>query len=57
MNAFKNGVTVFDEDSMNELLSLQSFKLLYTGAKIISKEGAGVLENNVHTSLHRQGLI
>lgn len=44
MNAFKNGVTVFDENNMNELLSLQPFTLLYKGAVDDSMSDAGTTE-------------
>ena len=46
--AIKDGVSLFDQTTMNELLSLQSFKLIYEGAVIDSKTGSGVTENNVH---------
>jgi hypothetical protein len=45
--AFKGGASAVDQASMNELLSLQPFKLLYEGTEIDSKIGAGVTENNV----------
>lgn len=43
--AFKNGVTPFSENVMNQLLSLQPFKLLYEGAQIDIKTGSGTTEN------------
>ena len=45
--AFKNGVTVLNEDNLNSLLSLQPFQLIYEGAKCDGKEGAGVVENSI----------
>lgn len=53
LNAFKNRVpdvssgTVLDANTMNALLSLQGFILIYDGAEADSKIGAGVTENNV----------
>lgn len=42
--AFKNGVTPFAENIMNQLLSLQSFALIYDGNQIAAKAGAGIAE-------------
>lgn len=47
ISAFKTNVSLFSENLMNALLSLQEFALLYEGALIDSKTGAGVTENNV----------
>lgn len=46
--AIKDGVSLFDQNTMNSFLSLQDFKLIYEGTAIDSKTGAGVTENNVH---------
>ncbi len=40
MNAFKNGVTVFNEANMNELLALQPFSLIYEGSLFDAKGGS-----------------
>lgn len=47
INAFKNNVASLSENFLNAMLSLQPFSLLYEGALIDSKTGAGVTENNV----------
>lgn len=47
INAFKNDVSMFSENVMNTLLSLQDFALIYTGSEIDAKTGAGVTENLV----------
>lgn len=47
MYAFKNGVTVLDQENMNQLLSLQPFRLIYEGTQIDAKTGAGVVENSI----------
>lgn len=44
--AFKDGVTVINQDNMNQLLSLQDFFLIYEGIERDSKTGTGVTENN-----------
>jgi hypothetical protein len=46
--AIKDGVSLFDQNTMNSFLGLQDFKLIYEGTAIDSKTGAGVTENNVH---------
>jgi hypothetical protein len=47
LNAFKDGVTVINQDNMNQLLSLQNFALIYEGTERDSKTGSGVTENNI----------
>lgn len=47
MYAFKAGTTVLDESTMNDLLSLQPFKLIYEGAQRAAKIGSGVVENSI----------
>ena len=40
LNAFKDGVTVINQDNMNQLLALQDFALIYqNGFHIIFKAG------------------
>jgi len=45
--AFKNNVSVLSENLLNQLLSLQDFRLIYTGSQIDSKTGSGVTENSI----------
>ena len=47
MNAFKDGLTILNEDNMNALLSLQPFRLIYEGTQRAAKTGGGVVENNL----------
>ncbi len=47
LNAFKDGVTVINQDNMNQLLSLQNFALIYEGTERDGKTGSGVAENNI----------
>ena len=44
LNAFKDGLTVLNEDNMNALLSLQDFSLIYDGTQRDGKTGSGVAE-------------
>lgn len=44
MNAFKDGVTVLNEDNLNEMVSLQPFTLIYEGTVDDSMSDAGVTE-------------
>lgn len=44
MFAFRNGVTVLDEEMMNSLRSLQSFALIYEGLQRDANTGSGVTE-------------
>ena len=45
--AFKDGVTVLNEDNLNQMLSLQPFQLIYDGTQRSAKTGTGVTENNL----------
>lgn len=47
MHAFKDGVTVLNEDNLNQMLSLQPFQLIYEGAQRDAKTGSGVVENSI----------
>jgi len=47
LHSFKNGVTVLDQTQMNSLLSLQDFRLIYTGSQVDAKTGSGVTENSI----------
>ncbi|MBC9786297.1 hypothetical protein H1S01_17705, partial [Heliobacterium chlorum] len=42
--AFKAGTSVIDEATMNSILSLQPFSLIYDGAQVDAKTGAGVAQ-------------
>ncbi|MCW2278745.1 hypothetical protein [Heliophilum fasciatum] len=44
INAFKNGTTVIDEATMNSLISIQPFALVYDGTQVDGKTGAGVYQ-------------
>lgn len=47
LNAFKDGVSVLNQDNLNSLLSLQDFVLIYDGSQIDAKTDSGVTENSV----------
>jgi hypothetical protein len=47
LHAFKDGVTVLNEDNLNQMLSLQPFQLVYEGTQRDAKTGSGVTENNI----------
>ena len=47
LNAFKDGLTILNQDNLNALLSLQPFQLIYTGTQRDAKTGSGVVENNL----------
>lgn len=47
MNAFKDGVTEFNQTNMNELLALQPFTLIYEGTQQGGMTDAGTTENLV----------
>ena len=47
LNAFKDGLTILNQDNLNSLLALQDFVLLYTGTQRNAKTGSGVVENNL----------
>lgn len=46
MRAFKAGVSVLDEATLNALLALQPFALVYDGTQFRAKTGIGVYENS-----------
>jgi len=50
INAIKDGVTPFSAETMNPLLSLQPFSVIYEGTQRDAKTGAGVAENNLSTN-------
>lgn len=45
--AFEAGATTHDQDQMNSLISLDEFALVYEGAQVDAKAGAGVTENSI----------
>lgn len=47
INAFKNGITVFDEATMNALISAQSSSMIYDGTQVAAVTGSGVTENDL----------
>jgi hypothetical protein len=47
LNAFKDGLTILNQDNLNALLALQPFQLIYTGTQRSAKTGSGVTENNL----------
>jgi len=47
LHAFKDGLTILNQDNLNSLLALQDFVLLYTGTQRDAKTGSGVVENNL----------
>jgi hypothetical protein len=47
LNAFKDGVTVINQDNLNNLLALQPFQLIYEGTQRDAKTGSGVAENSI----------
>lgn len=47
--AYKNGVTIVNEDNWNQPLVSQPFKLIYAGSQRDAKAGAGVTENSIAT--------
>ena len=47
IKAFKNGVTVFDEDTMNRMIRVPAEVVLYEGTQMDAKTGAGVTENSL----------
>jgi hypothetical protein len=46
IHAIKDG-DIISQDSINQILSLQSFQLIYQGAERDARVGAGVAENNL----------
>lgn len=47
INAYKNGVTILNEDNLNMTLASQPFTLIYTGSQRDAKTGSGVTENSL----------
>jgi len=48
INAFKNGLTVLDENNLNQLLTgVQPFRLFYDGTQRAASAGTGVVENSI----------
>ena len=47
LHAFKNGLTILNQDNLNSLLSLQPFQLIYEGVQRDAKTGSGVTENSI----------
>jgi hypothetical protein len=47
LNAWKNGVSIVNEDIMNQTLVSQPFALIYAGSQRDAKTGAGVSENSI----------
>ena len=47
LKAFKNGVTVFDESTMNRMIRVPAEVVLYEGTQRDAKTGAGVTENSL----------
>ncbi len=50
VQAFKDGVTVFDQETMNSLLNAQSSSLIFDGTQVAASTGSGTTENNLSTS-------
>ena len=47
IHAFKDGLTILNQDNLNTLLSLQPFQLIYEGVQRDTKTGGGVVENSI----------
>jgi hypothetical protein len=47
LNAFKNGVSIIDENTMNNIFTAQSSTLIFDGDQVAAKTGSGVTENNL----------
>ena len=45
--AFKNGVTVLDETTLNSLISAQPSVLIWDGTQVDAKEGSGTADNDL----------
>jgi len=52
LNAFKDGRSTFDEDTMNSILTAQPFSLIYQGSQRDAKGGSGVVENSIANYNH-----
>lgn len=55
--AFKNGVSMFDEQTMNAMISAQSSSLIFDGTQVASSIGSGTTENNLSTSDHSASFV
>ena len=47
LHAFKDGLTILNQDNLNSLLALQPFQLIYEGTQRDAKTGSGVVENSI----------
>jgi hypothetical protein len=48
LNAFKNGLTILDENNLNQLLAgVQPFQVIYQGVEQVACTGSGVTENSI----------
>ena len=47
LHAFKNGLTILNQDNLNSLLALQPFQLIYEGTQRAGKTGSGVNEASI----------
>ena len=47
IHAFKDGLTILNQDNLNSLLALQPFQLIYEGVQRDAKTGSGVVENSI----------
>ncbi len=47
IHAFKDGLTILNQDNLNSLLALQPFQLIYEGTQRAGKIGGGVVENSI----------
>jgi hypothetical protein len=45
--AFKDGLTILNEQNLNQMLALQPFQLIYEGVQRAGKTGGGVVENSI----------
>ena len=45
--AFKDGLTILNEQNLNQILALQPFQLIYEGTQRDAKTGGGVVENSI----------
>ena len=47
LHAFKDGLTILNQDNLNSLLALQPFQLIYEGTQRAGKTGSGVNEASI----------
>ena len=47
IHAFKDGLTILNQDNLNSLLTLKPFRMIYEGTQRDGKGGSGVLENTL----------